>query len=101
MKQKIILPELCKAIVFQCKKKNAFKNIFITHNAFGILSEASHINTHTNSGQEKVRYNSLQSAQKAAEKMSVKRQIPFRVYKCAFCTGYHVGIAYTDRKQTS
>lgn len=99
MKQKIILKELVKAIVFQCKKEHAFRNIFITHNAFGILSKASHINTHTNTGQEKVKYNSLASAQKAALKMSEKRQIPFRVYKCAFCTGYHVGIALTDRKK--
>ena len=95
---KIMPKELCKAIAFQCKKEHALRNIFITHNAFGILFKASHINTHTNTGQEKVKYNTLASAQKAAQKMSEKRQIPFRVYKCAYCTGYHVGIALTDRK---
>ena len=53
MKPKIIFSELLKAILFQIKKENAFKNFFITHNAFGIFSIASHQNTHCNSGKEK------------------------------------------------
>ena len=34
--------EMLKAIWFQLKKKHAFRNIFITHNAFGIFNLASH-----------------------------------------------------------
>lgn len=99
MKPKIKLKQLWKAIVFQCKREHAFREIFITHNAWGILSRASHINTHKNDGQEKVKYNSVESAKKAAEKMTEKRQIEFRYYKCAFCEGYHVGIPLTKRKK--
>ena len=99
MKPKILLPELFKVIKFELKKKNAFRNIFITHNAFGMLSPASHINTHKNTGQEKVKYNSLESAKKAAEKMTEKRGVHFSYYKCAYCTGYHVGINQSSREK--
>ena len=59
MKQRILVSELLRAIAFELKREHAFRNIFITHNAFGMLSPASHVNTHTNAGQEKVKYNSL------------------------------------------
>ena len=97
MQPKILFPELCKAIAFEFKREHAFRNIFITHNSFGMLSPASHINTHKNEGQEKVKYNSIASAKKAAEKMTEKRGVKFSYYKCAFCTGYHVGINQTNR----
>lgn len=97
MKQKILVSELLRAIAFELKREHAFRNIFITHNAFGMLSPASHINTHTNAGQEKVKYNSLASAKKAAEKMTEKRGMRFSYYKCAYCTGYHVGVNQTNR----
>ena len=88
---KIIPKELLKAIIFQMKKENAFRNIFITHNAFGILSEASHKNTHCNSGKSKVMHNTYEGALKHAQKMSEKNGVHFSVYKCAYCTGYHIG----------
>ena len=99
MKPKIIFSELLKAILFQIKKENAFKNFFITHNTFGIFSTASHQNTHCNSGKEKISYPTLQSVQKAAEKMEKKNNCHYSVYKCAFCTGYHIGRSRENRKE--
>ena len=64
-------------------------NFFITRNAWGAFSINSHINQHT--GQPKVMYNSVKSAQKAADSMSKKRGVHFSFYKCLFCDGYHVG----------
>ena len=64
---KPIPKEMIKAMWFQMKKKHAFKNIFITHNAFGVFSLASHQNTHSNEGKPKVMYNTLATAEKAAE----------------------------------
>lgn len=78
-----------KAMWFQIKHEHAFKNIFITHNAFGIFHENSHVNQHT--GKEKVKYNTEASARKAAEAMSKKNGVHFSYYKCGFCDGYHVG----------
>lgn len=91
MKTKIIFKEAIKAIIFQLKKENAFRNIFITHNAFGVLHLASHENTHCNSGKPKVMHNTYEGALKHAEKMSKKHGVHFSVYKCAYCTGYHIG----------
>ncbi len=78
----------------QVKRKNFFRSMFITRNAWGAFSINSHINQHTH--EPKITY-SLKSAQKAAEKMSKKvsekegRDIHFSYYKCLFCDGYHVG----------
>ena len=91
MKSKIIFKGLLKAIAFQIKKENAFKNIFITHDAFGIFSENSHRNVHCNTGTAKVMHNTYEGAMKHAEKMSKKYGVHFSVYKCAYCTGYHIG----------
>jgi hypothetical protein len=83
-----------KSICGQIFRKHSFKNIFITHDAFGIFSINSHINQHTN--QPKVMY-SKKSAKKSAEAMSKKislkegKEIHFSYYKCMFCDGYHIG----------
>lgn len=93
-KVKMSFKNMMKSIWFQLTKKNAFRSIFITHNAFGIFSKNSHINQHT--GVAKVTY-SKKSAIKSAEKMSEKftlkegKPIHFSYYKCAFCDGYHIG----------
>ena len=42
-------------------------------------------------GKEKVMYNTVEGAKKAAEAMSKKRGVHFSYYKCLFCDGYHVG----------
>jgi len=76
-------------LVDQIKRKRWLTNFFITGNAWGAFSINSHINQHT--GQPKVIYNSVKSAQKAAENMTKKRGVHFSFYKCLFCDGYHVG----------
>lgn len=76
-------------LVDQINRKRWFTNFFITGNAWGAFSINSHINQHT--GQPKVMYNSVKSAQKAAENMTKKRGVHFSFYKCLFCDGYHVG----------
>lgn len=73
----------------QLKRKTWFRNFFITGNAWGGFSINSHINQHTN--QPKITYNHLESAQKAADKMSQKHNTHFSVYKCLYCDGYHIG----------
>ena len=85
------LKELCKAILFQIKEKNAFKNIFVTHNAFGIFSINSHTNMHNNVGKDKQMYKTKESAIKSAEWMTQKYGGDFSAYKCAYCSGYHIG----------
>jgi hypothetical protein len=69
--------------------KRAFRNFFITGNAWGLF----HINSHQrqDTGKLKVMYNTKASAIKAAESMKVKQGKHFSVYKCIFCDGYHLG----------
>ncbi len=76
------------AILHQIKAEHAFINIFITHNSFGIFSKYSHENK---DGKPKVGYNTLQTANKAAESMSKKRNVDFKVYRCGWCGKYHIG----------
>ena len=73
----------------QVKRKRFFYNFFISKNAWGAFSINSHIRYSTQ--QPKVTYNTIESAQKAAEKMSQKYGKHFSTYKCLFCDGYHVG----------
>lgn len=73
----------------QIQRKRAFYNFFISHNAFGAFSINSHIRAST--GEPKITYNTIKSAQRAAEKMSIKYGKHFSTYKCLFCDGYHVG----------
>jgi len=63
------------------------RNLLKGH-VLGLLSKRSHLRM---DGQPKVMYNTKQSAQKAAEKMSQKRGLHFSNYKCVYCTGYHLG----------
>lgn len=77
------------AVCEQLTRKGAWRNIFVTHNAFGILSRYSH--TARRSGKPKVSYPTKAVAMKAAEAMSTKYGVHFSVYKCAWCDGWHVG----------
>ena len=88
---KLIFKELLKSMSFQLKQEDAFKNIFVTHNAFGIFSINSHTNMHNNVEKPKVMYPTIESATKASDSMGRKLDCHFSVYKCAFCTGYHIG----------
>ena len=64
------------AIWNQLTRKGAWRNIFVTHNAFG---------------KPKVAYPSKYVAEKAAEAMGKKHGVHFSVYKCAWCDGWHIG----------
>ena len=88
-KPRITLKNFCIWFADQVKRKRAFYNFFISHNAFGAFSINSHIRAST--GQPKVTYNTAKSAIRAAEKMSQKYGKHFSTYKCLFCNGYHVG----------
>lgn len=77
------------AIWNQLTRKGAWRNIFVTHNAFGIFSQYSHISRR--SGKPKVAYPSKSIAEKAAEAMEKKHGVHFSVYKCARCDGWHIG----------
>lgn len=68
--------------------KRFIRNFFITGNGWGLFSEYSHKNK---SGNLKVKYNSKESAVKAAQKMKEKNGVHYSVYKCIFCDGYHIG----------
>ena len=77
------------AIYDQLTRKGAWRNIFVTHNAFGIFSRYSH--TARGSGKPKMSYPTKDVALKAAEAMGEKHGVHFSVYKCAWCDGWHVG----------
>ena len=77
------------AIYDQLTRKGAWRNIFVTHNAFGIFSRYSH--TARGSGKQKMSYPTKAVALRAAKAMSEKHGVHFSVYKCAWCDGWHVG----------
>lgn len=77
------------AIRDQLGREGALRNIFVTHNAFGIFSRYSHIAR--GSGKPKIPYPTREVAQKAAEAMGRKHGVHFSVYKCAWCDGWHIG----------
>ena len=86
---KISIKNLIPALKSQFPLKRAFRNFFITGNAWGLFSINSHINQST--GIEKVAYSSKSSAMRAAQSMSKKTGVHFSVYKCAYCDGWHIG----------
>ena len=69
--------------------KRAFKNFFITGNAWGLFSINSHQRGDT--GKLKVMYNTKETALKAAESMRRTKNKHFSVYKCIYCDRYHLG----------
>lgn len=83
------IKNLLLSIIDQLNREEAFRNIFVTHNAFGIFSIHSHISSRSN--KPKVEYSSKEAAQKSAQAMSQKMGVHFSVYKCAFCDGWHIG----------
>lgn len=86
---KIKLKNLYLGIKGQFPLKRAFRNFFITGNAWGMFHISSHIRQ--DNGKEKVMYNTYESAEKAALSMEKKYGKHFSVYKCIFCDGYHLG----------
>lgn len=83
------LKNLYLALKHQLPIKRAFRNFFITGNAWGMFSKNSHINS--GSGKPKVMYNTEKTAKKCAAQMSKKHGKHFSYYKCVFCDGYHIG----------
>lgn len=83
------MKNLIEALKSQLPLKRAFKNFFITGNAWGLFSKNSHINQ--SNGKPKVQYPSKEKAQKAADSMQKKTGAYFSVYKCIYCDGWHIG----------
>jgi hypothetical protein len=67
--------------------KRAFRNFFITGNAWGLFSINSHIRQDTQ--KPKVTYNTRETAAKSAISLGKKKGVSY--YKCAYCDGYHIG----------
>ena len=86
---KIKIENLFLGIEEQLPLKRAFRNFFITGNAWGLFSINSHQRQDT--GKLKVMYNTKETAKKAADSMAKKMDKHFSVYKCIFCDGYHLG----------
>ena len=86
---KMKLKNLILALKEQGPLKRAFRNFFITGNAWGLFHINSHIRQDTQ--QAKVMYNTKETALKSAESMKKKRGVHFSVYKCIYCDGYHLG----------
>jgi len=86
---KIKLKNLFLGLKEQLPWRRAFRNFFITGNAWGMFYLSSH--QRTDIQKTKVMYNTKASALKAAEAMKKKQNTHFSVYKCIFCDGYHLG----------
>ena len=65
-----------------------FRRFFVKGNAWGAFSIYSHIKR--SDGKPKTHYPLRAQAQKAANKLSDGIGVPFTVYKCLFCDGWHV-----------
>jgi hypothetical protein len=81
------LKNLYLGLVEQGPFSRAFKNFFITGNAWGLFHKRSH---YREDGSEKMGL-SKKSAIKAAKKMEEKHSKHFSVYKCIYCDRYHIG----------
>lgn len=97
IKNKIMkLKNLFLALKYQLPLKRAFRNFFITGNAWGMFHENSHIVSSTKN--PKVKYNTYKTASKAAASMENKHHAHFSVYKCVFCDGFHIGKNADNKK---
>lgn len=83
------IKNLILAVFNQLTRPNAFRNIFVTRNAFGIFSVYSHVSRRI--GMPKVAYLSMHDALSAADLMCCKYGAHYSVYKCAWCNGWHIG----------
>lgn len=83
------LKNLVLALKDQLPLRRAFRNFFVTGNAWGMFHKHSHINR--GSGTAKVSYSKRSSAERAADAMKRKHGYHYSVYKCCFCDGYHIG----------
>ena len=77
------------ALKSQLPIKRAFKEFFITKNAWGLFSINSHINQTTQ--KPKMEYPTKEIAWKAAKSLENKTGNKFSAYKCMFCDSWHIG----------
>lgn len=84
----ITLKNLFLGLKDQLPLKRAFRNFFITGNAWGLFSRRSHIR---DDNKIKQSFPTKESGRKAADSMGRKHNKYFSVYKCIFCDGYHLG----------
>jgi hypothetical protein len=84
----ITIQNIIAALKGQLPLKRAFRNFFITGNAWGMFSKRSHF---TIAGNPKVMYNTKVSADKSAAKLGAKNKYHYSAYKCIYCNGYHLG----------
>lgn len=80
---------ICLALKGQMPWKRFYSNFFVNGNGWGLFSVNSHINRKT--GSPKIVYNTVESAEKAAEILSKRYNTDISAYKCVFCDGYHIG----------
>lgn len=95
--KQIKFKNLIAGLKHQLPFKRLFRNYFITGNGWGLFDIRSHI---TESGKEKVKYNTLKSATKASASMEKKYGHHYSIYKCIYCDGYHIG-KNRENKETS
>lgn len=90
---KIKFKNLIAGLKGQLPFKRAFRNFFITGNAWGMFSKHSHINKKGNPKQEHPTIESAEKVARLMEKKYLKNNITvhFSVYKCVFCDGWHIG----------
>ena len=72
----------------QFQQPGWFGNLVVSRRSWGAFSIYSH--SYRSNGMPKVTYSTRKSAQRAAESMAKKHEVPFAVYKCLFCEGWHV-----------
>jgi hypothetical protein len=85
----VVIKNLILVFKDQMPLKRAYRNFFVTGNAWSLFHKNSHISQR--SGEPKVRYNTKASSLRAAENMKKKTGNHFSSYKCFHCHGYHVG----------
>ena len=65
-----------------------FRRFFVKGNAWGAFSIHSHFKR--SDGKPKTHFPQRAQAQKSADKLRERIGVPFTVYKCLFCDGWHV-----------
>ena len=65
-----------------------FDNLVVCRRSWGAFSIYAH--RRRSDGKAKASYSTRESAKKAADSLAKKHKVPFAVYKCLFCKGWHV-----------
>ena len=71
----------------QLRQPGWFGNLVVSRRSWGAFSIYSHC--YRSNGKPKVTYSTRESAKRAADSMGKKHEVPFAVYKCLFCEGWH------------